>query len=67
MVRISVIIPVHNDPERLKLCLEALSKQTLPTNEYEVIVVDNRSDPPLRDLVEQFAFCQYASESKPGS
>ena len=67
MVRISVIIPAHNDRERLKLCLEALSQQTLQADEYEVIVVDNRSDPPLQDIVEQFSFCRYASESKPGS
>ena len=67
MLRVSVIIPAHNDHDRLKLCLAALAEQTLPRESYEVIVVDNRSDPPLRDVVEQFDFCSYTTESKPGS
>lgn len=38
---VSVIIPVYNDLERLKTCLEALEEQTYPRNLYEVIVVNN--------------------------
>ena len=46
---VSVIIPVYNDAERLKLCLDALARQTYPGDRYEVIVVDNGSqqDPEL--------------------
>ena len=40
---VSVIIPVYNDSNRLKLCLQALEKQTYPSERYEVIVVDNNS------------------------
>jgi glycosyltransferase involved in cell wall biosynthesis len=40
---ISVIIPVWNDAARLKLCLEALNAQTLPADDFEIIVVDNGS------------------------
>jgi glycosyltransferase involved in cell wall biosynthesis len=41
---VSVVIPVLNDDERLKICLEALAGQTYPADRYEVIVVDNGSD-----------------------
>lgn len=41
MVRLSVVIPSHNDAEMLERCLEALSRQTRPAD--EVIVVDNAS------------------------
>jgi glycosyltransferase involved in cell wall biosynthesis len=67
MIRVSVIIPVYNDRERLKLCLDALSQQTLQREEYEVIVVDNLSDPPLDDAVEPYEGCHYLRETTPGS
>ena len=67
MVRVSVIIPVYNDRERLKLCLDALAVQTLPKDAYEVIVVDNLSDPPLDDVVEPYEGCHYVRETTPGS
>lgn len=41
---VSVIIPVFNDQEPLKLCLAALAKQTYPRSQYEVIVDDNGSN-----------------------
>src|ERR1041385_9155423 len=41
---VSVVIPVLGDAERLALCLDALDRQTLPANRFEVIVVDNASD-----------------------
>ncbi len=40
-LKISVVIPVYNDPESLELCLQALKKQTLHQNQFEVIVVNN--------------------------
>lgn len=67
MPRVSVIIPVYNDAERLKLCLDRLAEQTFPRDEMEVIVVDNGSTSPPRELVESYPFCQFAEESAPGS
>jgi glycosyltransferase involved in cell wall biosynthesis len=64
---VSVIIPVYNDAERLKLCLGALENQTYPDDRYEVIVIDNGSDEPLDDLVSQFPHAQLTHEAKPGS
>ena len=42
-LRISVIIPHYNDMENLGRCLSLLAKQTLPPNNYEIIVADNNS------------------------
>ena len=46
-VRISVIIPVFNDPKGLECCLQRLSEQRSGTPDFEVIVVDNGSTPPI--------------------
>ena len=45
--RVSVVIPVFNDPLRLALCLDALERQSLPAEQLQVIVVDNGSRPEL--------------------
>lgn len=44
---VSVIIPVRDDPEGLETCLRALRAQTLDVSRFEVIVVDNASEPPV--------------------
>jgi glycosyltransferase involved in cell wall biosynthesis len=41
-VLVSVIVPVKDDAERLRTCLQALERQSL-AEQYEVIVVDNNS------------------------
>jgi glycosyltransferase involved in cell wall biosynthesis len=40
---ISVVICTYNRADRLSLTLEAMSKQTISTSDFEVVVVDNRS------------------------
>lgn len=42
---VSVIIPVYRDWERLSLCLEALSRQTLGRERIEIIVANNEPEP----------------------
>lgn len=64
---LSVIIPVYNDSERLKLCLEALENQTYSKDLYEVIVIDNASEEDLKSVVSQFNQAKYAYEKEPGS
>lgn len=45
----SVIIPTHNpDPGRLRRTLEAMGAQTLNASQWEVLIVDNASEPPLK-------------------
>lgn len=65
--RVSVILPVYNDAERLKRCLDALADQSYPREQYEVLVVDNRSSPPLDEVVEPFGQARCLHESKRGS
>jgi glycosyltransferase involved in cell wall biosynthesis len=66
---VSVIIPVFNDGDRLKICLDALENQTYPTSLYEVIVVDNGSDPEenIEGIAAQFGQAIAKSETAPGS
>lgn len=66
---VSVIVPVYNDGERLKLCLVALDYQTYPKNLYEVIVIDNGSDEAenIQKIVNKFTQTCFTFESKPGS
>jgi glycosyltransferase involved in cell wall biosynthesis len=42
--RISVLIATYNRPDLLSECLESFADQTLPTTDYEVVVVDDGSD-----------------------
>ena len=64
---VSVIIPVYNDAERLRRCLEALENQTYPADRYEVIVVDNGSDEPVAPAVTAFPHVRLAREATPGA
>ncbi|MEI6331181.1 MAG: glycosyltransferase family A protein [Pseudanabaena sp. ELA645] len=66
---VSVIIPVYNDSEPLKICLEALENQTYPKDLYEVIVVDNGSDATqdIKRLVSHFDQAETFYESFPSS
>lgn len=64
---VSVIVPVFNDSERLKLCLQALENQTYPKHSYEIIVVDNNSDEDISEVVQQFSQTSFTSEKQPGS
>lgn len=66
-IRVSVIIPVYNHTEYLAKCLNALDKQTMPHDEFEVIVVDNGSDEPPEQLVAKYPFARFCAESRPGS
>lgn len=66
---VSVIIPVFNDAEHLKICLDALENQTYPKTLYEVIVIDNASDEEqdIKGVVAQFGQALATYESFPGS
>jgi GT2 family glycosyltransferase len=51
MPRVSVVIPHYQDLGGLELCLASLERQTLPRDQFEIIVSDNVS-PVGRDAVE---------------
>jgi len=52
--RISVIVPTCNRPVQLRDCLTALSLQTYPRADFEVLVVDDGSEPPIENVVTNF-------------
>lgn len=66
---VSVIIPVFNDADRLKLCLAALDQQTYDSNHYEVIVVDNGSEDlaAVKAVVTPYLKVTLLTELTPGS
>jgi len=43
----SVVIPAHNRPQALEYGLDALAAQTMPSGSFEVIVVDDGSNPAI--------------------
>lgn len=50
---VSVIIPAHNPrPDYLKRAIAALRAQTFDTSRWELLLVDNASQAPLRELYE---------------
>jgi len=48
---ISIIIPSYNGAAILRKSLDSWSEQSLPDNEFEVIVVDNNSSEDIRSVV----------------
>ncbi|ASC72501.1 EAL domain-containing protein/glycosyl transferase [Halomicronema hongdechloris C2206] len=66
---VSVIIPVFNDQERLKLCLDALCQQTYERTRHEIIVVDNGSEDygKVQHIVEGFEQATVVQELFPSS
>lgn len=64
---VSVIIPVFNDSKRLRVCLDALERQTYAHDSYEVIVIDNNSTEDIKSIVEGYQKVVYAFEVLPGS
>jgi glycosyltransferase involved in cell wall biosynthesis len=45
----SVVVPARNRPDTLAATLEALARQDLGPDGFEVVVVDDGSDPPLSE------------------
>lgn len=50
---VSVIVPTSNRPELLRYCLESLALQTF--SDFEVIVSDNHTGKPCKEVFDQFA------------
>ncbi|QDY07339.1 glycosyltransferase [Micromonospora sp. HM134] len=53
--RLSVVIPAHNNAVALDTTVASLTRQTLPAQEFEVIVGDDGSAVPLAPVVERYA------------
>lgn len=64
---ISVIVPVWNGRDVIERCLAALQEQSLPSSEFEIIVVDNGSTDDTADIARRFAGVRVYAEPRPGS
>lgn len=65
--RVSVIVPVYDHAGRLPQCLDALSRQTLPPDEAEILVVDNGGDPEISAVSAAFPRARAVREPAQGS
>ncbi|HEY2249863.1 MAG TPA: glycosyltransferase, partial [Planctomycetaceae bacterium] len=69
ILEVSVVIPTCRRPEMLARCLEALARQTLPADRYEVIIVDDARDPQTMQAVVHAAAhakCRFQYTAVPG-
>jgi glycosyltransferase involved in cell wall biosynthesis len=51
-LRVSVVVPTHNRKDKLLACLEALSRQSVLPQEFEVVVIDDGSTDGTREALE---------------
>lgn len=65
--QLSVLIPVWNGAREIHLLLDALAAQTLDSEHFEVVVVDNGSTDCTAEIVGRYAFVRLLSEHRPGS
>lgn len=66
-MRVSVVIPVRNNAVGLRLCLQALEKQTFPRQSFEIVVVDNDSTDALGEVKKQFPQARWLFDAGSGS
>jgi glycosyltransferase involved in cell wall biosynthesis len=52
---VSVIIPFYNEPDGLQVTLESLVTQTFPSDNFEIIVVDNGSTDNTLNVAKEFS------------
>lgn len=66
MLRISVIIPAYNAEDTIEKCLNAISHQTFPRKDYEIVVVDDGSLDNTKDIIGKFPDIFYIWQSNKG-
>ncbi len=67
MFQVAVVIPVWNGEAVLGRCLDALARQTLPRDAYQIIVVDNGSNDATRTIARSYTGVELLEEKRPGS
>lgn len=67
MFQVAVVIPVWNGQAVLGRCLEALARQTLPSEAFQIIVVDNGSSDATREIARSYPGVELLEEHRPGS
>ncbi len=52
-MRVSVIVPVRNEADHLDRTLRGLADQDFPATDFEILVVDGRSDDGTPEVVRE--------------
>jgi glycosyltransferase involved in cell wall biosynthesis len=52
---ISVVIPTYNEEKNIERCLQALDEQTIPREDFEIVVVDGQSSDKTVEIAEKYA------------
>lgn len=55
MIKVTVVVPTRDRADRLAICLESLTRQTVPQESFEVIVVDNGSTDRTAEVAHSFS------------
>ncbi|QDV43148.1 4,4'-diaponeurosporenoate glycosyltransferase [Stieleria neptunia] len=63
---VTVVVPARNEEERIGDCLRALENQSLPRQQYEIVVVDNGSTDGTRAAVAR-STARLLEEPKPSA
>ncbi len=63
-VSVSIVIPVYNEQDYIKQCLDSIKNQTIAPD--EVIVVDNNCTDDTIKIAKTFSFVKVASENRQG-
>ncbi|MCA9332748.1 glycosyltransferase family 2 protein [Candidatus Saccharibacteria bacterium] len=61
---LSIVIPVYNEQDHLKACLESIAIQTIPPD--EVLVIDNNSTDKSAQIAKKFSFVRLINEKQQG-
>lgn len=69
--KITVVIPTYNRAKQLPRTIKLIMEQSLPREQYTVIVVDNRSSDDttlvMKQLCKQYSNLEYVYQNKPGA
>lgn len=52
---VSVVVAARNEEKNIGRCLDALVNQTYPSDKYEIIIIDDRSDDKTADIIRKAA------------
>jgi glycosyltransferase involved in cell wall biosynthesis len=67
MYKVAVVIPVWNGEAVIGRCLDALARQTLSPDAFQIIVVDNGSNDASAAIARGFAGVEVIAEERPSS
>ncbi len=65
-MKISIVVPFHNEARYLDACIEALLSQDFPRERFNIVMVDNNSTDGSADIVSRYAEVVLLSETIQG-